>query len=105
MKPKKKNTVITIDSALHEEFRRYCEQNGVKIGFLAAQAPATKGQAGQAPATKGQAGQAPAAGSKGQAGQAPAAGRRRVPARRPPPPAPPRQICVKKYFLLRYEIE
>ena len=38
MKPKKKNTVITIDSALHEEFRRYCEQNGVKIGFLAAQA-------------------------------------------------------------------
>ena len=38
MKPKKKNTVITIDSALHEQFRRYCEQNGVKIGFLAAQA-------------------------------------------------------------------
>ena len=33
MKPKKKNTVITIDAALHEEVRKYCEENGVKIGF------------------------------------------------------------------------
>ncbi len=38
MKPKKKNTVITIESALHEELRKYCQENGVKIGFLAAQA-------------------------------------------------------------------
>ena len=38
MKPKKKNTVITIDAALHEEVRKYCEENGVKIGFLATQA-------------------------------------------------------------------
>jgi hypothetical protein len=38
MKPKKKNTVITIDAALHEEIRKYCEENGVKIGFLATQA-------------------------------------------------------------------
>lgn len=38
MKPKKKNTVITIDTALHEEVRKYCEENGVKIGFLATQA-------------------------------------------------------------------
>jgi hypothetical protein len=38
MKPKKKNTVITIDAALHEELRKYCEQNGLKIGFLATQA-------------------------------------------------------------------
>jgi hypothetical protein len=38
MKPKKKNTVITIDAALHEEIRRYCEENGVKIGFLAEKA-------------------------------------------------------------------
>lgn len=37
-KPKKKSTVITIDSTLHQEFRKYCEDNGVKIGFLAAQA-------------------------------------------------------------------
>ena len=38
MKLKKKNTVITIDAALHEEIRKYCEENGVKIGFLATQA-------------------------------------------------------------------
>ena len=38
MKLKKKNTVITIESALHEELRKYCQENGVKIGFLAAQA-------------------------------------------------------------------
>ena len=38
MKPKKKSNVVTIDSALHEELRKYCEQNGLKIGFLATQA-------------------------------------------------------------------
>ena len=38
MKTKNKKTVITIDSDLHEEIRKYCEENGVKIGFLATQA-------------------------------------------------------------------
>ena len=38
MKPKKKSNVVTIDSALHEELRKYCEENGLKIGFLATQA-------------------------------------------------------------------
>jgi len=38
MKTKNKKTVITIDSGLHEEIRKYCEDNGIKIGFLATQA-------------------------------------------------------------------
>jgi hypothetical protein len=38
MKTKNKKTVITIDSDLHEEIRKYCEENGIKIGFLATQA-------------------------------------------------------------------
>lgn len=38
MKTKNKKTVITIDSDLHEEIRKYCEDNGIKIGFLATQA-------------------------------------------------------------------
>lgn len=38
MKPKRKCTVITIDSMLHDELRKYCEDNGLKIGFLAEKA-------------------------------------------------------------------
>lgn len=38
MKTKNKKTVITINSDLHEEIRKYCEENGIKIGFLATQA-------------------------------------------------------------------
>jgi hypothetical protein len=35
---KKKYTVITIDSALHEEVRKHCDEHGLKIGFFANQA-------------------------------------------------------------------
>jgi len=38
MKKPAKYTVITIDSALHEEVRKYCDENGLKIGFFANQA-------------------------------------------------------------------
>jgi len=38
MKKKATYTVITIDSALHEEVRKYCDENGLKIGFFANQA-------------------------------------------------------------------
>lgn len=38
MKVKKKNTVITIDSALHSELRAICDKQGIKIGFLAEKA-------------------------------------------------------------------
>lgn len=38
MKPKRKTTVITIDSTLHTELRAICDKHGVKIGFLADQA-------------------------------------------------------------------
>jgi hypothetical protein len=38
MKKKATYTVITIDSALHEEVRRHCDENGLKIGFFANQA-------------------------------------------------------------------
>jgi hypothetical protein len=38
MKKKATYTVITIDSALHEDVRKYCDENGIKIGFFANQA-------------------------------------------------------------------
>jgi hypothetical protein len=38
MKKKATYTVITIDSAIHEEVRKYCDENGLKIGFFANQA-------------------------------------------------------------------
>ena len=38
MKKPAKYTVITIDSALHEDVRKYCDENGIKIGFFANQA-------------------------------------------------------------------
>ncbi len=38
MKPKTKNTVITIDSTIHEEVRKHCDEHGLKIGFFANQA-------------------------------------------------------------------
>ena len=38
MKKKATYTVITIDSALHEDVRKYCDENGIKIGFFAKQA-------------------------------------------------------------------
>jgi hypothetical protein len=38
MKKPAKYTVITIDSALHEEVRKHCDENGLKIGFFANQA-------------------------------------------------------------------
>ena len=38
MKKPAKYTVITIDSALHEEVRKHCDEHGLKIGFFANQA-------------------------------------------------------------------
>jgi len=38
MKKKAIYTVITIDSALHEEVRKHCDEHGLKIGFFANQA-------------------------------------------------------------------
>jgi hypothetical protein len=38
MKKIAKYTVITIDAVLHEEVRKYCDENGIKIGFFAKQA-------------------------------------------------------------------
>lgn len=38
MKEKTKSTVITIDATIHEEMRKYCVENGIKIGFFASQA-------------------------------------------------------------------
>ena len=38
MKKKAIYTVITIDSTLHEDVRKYCDENGLKIGFFANQA-------------------------------------------------------------------
>ena len=38
MKKPAKYTVITIDAVLHEQVRKYCDENGIKIGFFANQA-------------------------------------------------------------------
>jgi hypothetical protein len=38
MKKKATYTVVTIDSALHEEVRKHCDEHGLKIGFFANQA-------------------------------------------------------------------
>jgi len=38
MKEKTKSTVITIDATIHEQVRKYCVENGIKIGFFASQA-------------------------------------------------------------------
>ena len=38
MKKIAKYTVITIDAVLHEQVRKYCDENGIKIGFFANQA-------------------------------------------------------------------
>jgi len=38
MKEKTKSTVITIDATIHEQVRKHCVENGIKIGFFASQA-------------------------------------------------------------------
>jgi hypothetical protein len=37
-KTKKKSTVITIDATIHDELRKYCDEHGFKMGFLAEKA-------------------------------------------------------------------
>lgn len=38
MKEKQKSAVIRVGEEIHEEVRKYCVENGIKIGFFAAQA-------------------------------------------------------------------
>jgi hypothetical protein len=38
MKEKEKSAVIRIDENIHEQVRKYCSDNGLKIGFFASQA-------------------------------------------------------------------
>ena len=38
VKPKRKSTVICIDPTTHEDLRKYCDEHGFKIGFIATEA-------------------------------------------------------------------
>ena len=38
MKEKQKSAVIRVGDEIHEEVRKYCVENGIKLGFFASQA-------------------------------------------------------------------
>ena len=38
MKEKQKSAVIRVEDEIHEQVRKYCSDNGLKIGFFASQA-------------------------------------------------------------------